>query len=322
MNNNIQEIAAELKGRNHYLLLGHAIPDGDCIGSILGLYQGLRLINKKVTMFIYDDIPSIYSYLSDIEKVSNNLPSGEEMENIVFLDCSDQNRINEGIFDRLPKNATIFNIDHHVSNNFFGDYNYVLPLASATAEIVYELLVEMQIPINNVIANSLYAGIVMDTGNFKYNNTTAKTHHIAAELIAKGANLEEARINLFESKPLTEILLLGKALQNLYLSEDGKIAWILLSYNDINELGAKGLHPEGLINYTRMINGVEVGMIFREIEPNLIKIGFRSKRKIDVEAIAAELGGGGHKLSAGAKQEGNLNSVVEKVLQIVQKAVL
>lgn len=321
MNNNIKEIAQELKNRDNFLLIGHSIPDGDCIGSLLGLYGGLKTLNKNITIFLSDVIPSIYTYLPDIEKISNLLPQQENIDNIIFLDCTDIGRIDDEVANSLNKNATIFNIDHHISNNYFGDFNYVLPLAAATAEIIYELLVEMKIPIDSAIASSLYAGIVMDTGNFRYSNTTPKTHHIAAALLDCGVSLEETRINLFESKPLAEVLLLGRALQNFHISKNGKIAWMLLSYEDIDEVGAHGLHPEGLINYTRMIKGVEIGMIFREIEPNLIKIGFRSKKNIDVSAIAKELGGGGHKLAAGASQKGDLLTVANHVLKLVEKAV-
>ncbi|HZK42784.1 MAG TPA: bifunctional oligoribonuclease/PAP phosphatase NrnA [Syntrophomonadaceae bacterium] len=317
----LQEIAKQLHNRDNFLLIGHSIPDGDCIGSILGLYTGLTLINKKVTMLIHDTIPSIYDYLPNIEKVSKKLPVPGNIENIIFLDCADKGRVNPEITDNINQEATIFNIDHHASNTFFGDYNYVDIKASAAAEIIYELLVKMDIAITKTIAKPLYAGIIMDTGSFKFNNTTSKTHQITAALISAGADVAEARINLFESKPLKEVLLLGKALRNFNISENNKVAWMQLYYADIDEIGAHGLHPEGIIDYTRMIDGVEVGLVFREIEPGLIKIGFRSKRDIDVSLIAKEFGGGGHKQAAGASLEGDMQAVVSKVLELVEKEV-
>ncbi len=320
--NSLKEIANELKNRDNFLLLGHKIPDGDCIGSILGLYAGLDALGKKATMFLSDKIPSIYFYLSNVELITDELPPQDVVENIIFLDCTDTGRVDDEVAQNLSKDATIFNIDHHVSNKYFGDFNYVDASASATAEIIYELLLAGGVPITENIANPLYAGIVMDTGNFQYNNTSAKTHRIAADLLEYGVNLEETRINLFESKPMAEVLLLAKALENFNISENGKLAWMLLSYQDIDRLNAHGLHPEGLINYTRMIKGVQVGMVFREIEPGVIKIGFRSKKDIDVSLIAQELGGGGHKLAAGASQEGSLATVVTQVLELVEKAVL
>lgn len=319
--NTLKEISPQINSKDNFLLIGHNIPDGDCIGSMLGLYAGLTSINKKVAMFLEDTIPSIYHYLPSVNLISNELCPQENIENIIFLDCSDETRISQEIFEKLNKKATIFNIDHHESNTFFGDYNYVNTKAAATAEIVYELLVEMDIPISKDIANCLYAGIVMDSGSFKYSNTSPKTHQIAADLLAQGVDLEKTRINLFESKPIEEVLLLGKALNNFNISSDGKIAWMLLSYEDIDGIAAHGLHPEGIINYTRMIKGVQVGMIFREIEPGLIKIGFRSKQDIDVSMIAKEFGGGGHKQAAGASQEGNINEVADRVLKLVEKMV-
>lgn len=317
--NTLREIAEKLAAKDNFLIVGHKIPDGDCIGSLLGLYNTLISLNKKAAMFLEDVIPGIYHYLPAVERISNVLPPQDNIENIIFLDCSDEFRISEDIFQKLNKEATIFNIDHHDSNTFFGDYNYVDAQAAATAEIIYELLVEMKVPVTKNIADCLYAGIVMDSGSFKYSNTSPKTHQIAADLLTKGVDLESARINLFESKPLEEVLLLGKALNNFHISRDGKIAWMLLPYEDIDEIGAHGLHPEGIINYTRMIKGVQVGILFREIEPGLIKIGFRSKQDIDVSLIAKEFGGGGHKQAAGASQEGNIHEVADRVLKLVEK---
>lgn len=319
--NTLKEISTQLINKDNFLLIGHNIPDGDCIGSMLGLYNGLLSINKKAAMFLEDTIPSIYYYLPGVNYICSVLPPQENIENIIFLDCSDEFRISQDVFEKLNKEATIFNIDHHDSNTFFGDYNYVNSKAAATAEIVYELLVEMKIPISADIANPLYAGIVMDSGSFKYSNTSSKTHQIAAELLDKGVDLERTRINLFESKPLQEVLLLGKALNNFNISTDGKIAWMLLPYEDIDEIGAHGLHPEGIINYTRMIRGVQVGIVFREVEPGIIKIGFRSKQDIDVSLIAKEFGGGGHKQAAGARQEGSINEVADRVIKLVEKMV-
>lgn len=319
--NSLAEIAEQLKDSDDFLIIGHSIPDGDCIGSILGLYMGLTSLNKQVNMFLSDTIPSIYQYLSQIEKIMSLLPANEGMKNIIFLDCGDEDRIDEKVAKKLNPHATVFNIDHHESNSMFGHFNYVDTQAAATAQIIYELLDTMNVTIDKEIANALYAGIVMDTGNFKYKNTNSKTHMVTATLLEKGVELEKARINLFESKPIEEVLLLGKALKNFNISANGKIAWMLLSYAEIEAIGAHGLHPEGIINYTRMIKGVEIGLLFREIEPNLIKIGFRSKHDIDVSKIAGEFGGGGHKQAAGATQEGDINTVCDKVISYVEKMV-
>ncbi len=319
--NSLIEIAEQLKDNDEFLIIGHLIPDGDCIGSILGLYMGLISLNKKVNMFLSDDTPDIYQYLSHIEKINNFLPPAEKMKNIIFLDCSDEERIDKKIAEQLNRNATIINIDHHESNSMFGHYNYVDIKAAATAQIIYELLLTMNISIDEEMANALYAGIVMDTGSFKYTQTNSKTHMITAALLEKGVDLEKARINLFESKPIKEVLLLGKALKNFNISANGKIAWMLLPYAEIEAIDAHGLHPEGIINYTRMIDGVEVGLLFREIKPGLIKIGLRSKRDINVAEIAGNFGGGGHKQAAGASLEGDITTVCNTVVKYVEKMV-
>ncbi|MGE5390025.1 MAG: DHH family phosphoesterase, partial [Deltaproteobacteria bacterium] len=211
-----------------------------------------------------------------------------------------------------------FNLDHHRGNPQFGNYNYVDVDAAATAEIIYELLVALQVPVTPDIAQALFAGIVMDTGNFLNGNTTAKSLRIAADLIDSGVNIDHSRINLFESKPRAEVALMARALDNLEISSDGTMAWISLSYEEVAEAGALELYPETLINYTRMIDGVEVGMLFREIRPGTVKVGFRSKGKVDVASLASQFGGGGHLQAAGARQNGSLSEVIGRVLEVVK----
>lgn len=319
----IKLIADKLIENDNYIIVGHIIPDGDCIGSIIGLFLGLKSLGKNVEMILEDEVPKIYLYLTDI---SNIKPACQIAEidkkcSIIFLDCSDKERAGDKIKYLTDNVMYTFNIDHHVTNDFFADYNYVDSNASSTAEIIYNLLENMQVRITGDIAEALYTGIIMDTGNFQYSNTNSTTHKVAAHLLDKGLDLDKLRVNLFESKPKEEILLLARALQSMEFNHNGKIAWMTLSYKDINDIGALGLHPEGIINYTRMIEGVEVGMLFREVSPGLIKIGFRSKGEVDVALLASKLGGGGHKKAAGASRQGSLEEVKKHVLAIVEEVV-
>jgi phosphoesterase RecJ-like protein len=176
----------------------------------------------------------------------------------------------------------------------------------------------MKITLNKDIASALYAGIVMDTGRFSYSNTTSRTLRTAAALLETGLDRDAIRINLFESRPRAEIQLLGEALQSLAFSEDGRVAWMTLSYQQLSDLNALEVYPEDIINYTRMIKGVEVGLLFREINPGVVKIGFRSKNKVDVAALAAKYGGGGHKQAAGARQSGTLDGIKNLVISSVR----
>jgi phosphoesterase RecJ-like protein len=280
---------------------------------MIGLYSALAFMGKKVSMVLQDKVPSIYHYL----RFSNKIKEPEQPvqgEITIFLDCSDAQRVGSTALTLLPAHNCTINIDHHETNEFFGTYNFVNSRASATAEIIYDLLKVMNVKITPEIANPLYAGIVMDTGSFKYSNTTSNTFKIAGELLDNGVNQSSARINLFESKSRQEILLLRLALQSIDFSDDGKIAWMTLPFQETYDLKALDLHPEGIINYTRMIEGVEVGLLFRETSPGTVKIGFRSKNDVDVAALATEFDGGGHKQAAGARMEGTIEQVKNTII--------
>ncbi|HEX3011485.1 MAG TPA: bifunctional oligoribonuclease/PAP phosphatase NrnA [Syntrophomonadaceae bacterium] len=318
--NSIEDIASKLWELDNFILVGHATPDGDCVGSLAGLYSGLVSIGKKCDMFLADPVPPIYHYLQVTDKIQL-LNADVECSTLIYLDCSDAKRVGDKSFDYLHYSQCNINIDHHYTNDFFADYNLVDAGAAATAEIIYHLLKTMSIPITQNIASALYAGLVMDTGRFSYSNTTGQTLRTAADLLDTGLDRDAMRINLFESRPREEIHLLGEALKSLTFSNDGKIAWMTLSYKQLNNMNMLNVYPEDIINYTRMIAGVEVGLLFREIEPGLIKIGFRSKDKIDVSAIAAQWGGGGHKQAAGARQHGLLEEIEKLVITSVRDVI-
>jgi len=319
--NSITEIAEQLHLTDNFIIIGHAIPDGDCIGSMLGLYWGLKANRKVVRMFLSGDVPAIYHYLADWEEIrpAEELVPGEE--NIIFVDCADRERVGDKILQRIKNRPVFINIDHHLQDKPYASYNYVNPVAAATGEIIFDLLPAMGVDITPQIADCLYAAILMDTGRFMNNNTTPTTMRVAAELIDLGADIDQARVNLFESKSHLEVLLLGQALKHIEFSEDGRIAWMSLPYDEVKSINALDFHPEGIINYTRMIAGVEVGLLFREIEPGVVKIGFRSKGQTNVAAIAQVFNGGGHRQAAGARQEGSLEEVRKRVISMVKDVI-
>lgn len=319
--NSITEIAEQLHNSDNYIIIGHAIPDGDCIGSMLGLYWGLKASGKKARLFLEGTIPDIYHYLDGWEEIRpvDELVPGRE--NIILVDCADRERIGDIMLQRIEGRPIFVNIDHHLQEKPYASYNYVDPTAAAAGEIIFDLLPAMEVDITPQIADCLYAAIIMDTGRFMNSNTTPTTMQVAAQLLALGADIDRARINLFESKSRLEILLLGQALKHIDFSEDGRIAWMTLSYEEVKSIDALDFHPEGIINYTRMIAGVEIGLLFREIEPGVVKIGFRSKGSTNVAAIAQAFNGGGHRQAAGARQEGGLEEVRNRVIKKVKDVI-
>lgn len=319
--NDLAKIARAINKRDDYLLVGHAIPDGDCIGSIIGMYLGLLALGKKVQVLLQDPVPAIYRYLVGSEAVMHPEQLQEPFHSVIFLDCSDAERTGDVVAAIVEDSPYTINIDHHHSNTRFARLNYVDNHASSTAEMVFELLRKLKVEISPAIANALYIGILQDTGGFQHSSTSGATFRAAAELRDRGADLDQIKLNLFESKSRAEIKLLSLALDNINFSASGKIAWIILKYADINAIGAIDICPEGIINYTLAIKGVEVGLMFREISPGMIRVGFRSKGAVDVAALAAEFGGGGHRRAAGAKHDGTMEEAERDVIFAVEGVV-
>lgn len=320
-NNRWEEIVAAILRHRDFVIVGHSIADGDCVGSVIGLTLGLGSMGKHVTAVLDEEVPRMYRFL----KGANLVRKPAELEawpaQAIYLDCSDIERVGEKLVPYLSGCTTVINIDHHISNSFFGHYNRVEPETASTAELVLKLLDKMGAEISPAIANAVYTGILMDTGSFQYSNTRTRTLRTAARLLEQGVDIDMLRVNLFESRSRAEVRLLQKALASLQFSPDGRVAWMSVTYRELVEMGALQEHFEGLINYARSIEGVEVGLLFREIEPGIVKIGLRSKTQVDVNKIAARLGGGGHPRAAGAQMEGDIDQVQEEVVRLVGEVV-
>ena len=320
-NNTLEEIASRIIARDEWLIIGHIIPDGDCIGSMLSLYLALKRLDKKAVMLLDDYIQPVYAFLEGAEQFRTPKEMSGTYPSVICLDCSNIYRVEEPVRTYIAASQECINIDHHISNDYFGHFNFVDPEAAATGEIILDLLKHMGVKVEVSMAEALYAAIVMDTGGFFNANTTSETMRKAAILLDLGVDINKLRICMFESKSQMEMQLLGLALNSIAFTPDGKISWMVLNYEEVKSLGGKDFYPEGVIDYTRRVEGVELGILFRETEPGLIKIGFRSKDKIDVASLAEIFGGGGHRRAAGAKLPGTLAEVVNMVLNRVQDVV-
>lgn len=319
--NSIEEIAGDIVEKDDFLIVGHSIPDGDCIGSIIGLYLGMAALGKRVRILLQDPVPSIYLYLPGADQVLKPSQVICAEPNLIYLDCSDPERVGDRSAAILEGPRHVINNDHHKSNTMFGQLNYVDHQAASTAELVYALLENLQVNIDAAIANALYVGIFQDTGGFQHNNTKPDTFRTAAALLDKGVDLDEVKHNLFESKSKEELLLLSLALGSINTSCDGRIAWMLLNYQDVEAIGALEICPEGIINHILTIKGTQIGLLFRELSPGTIKVGFRSKGEIDVSALAARFGGGGHSRAAGATLTGAMEDIEREVILVAESVV-
>lgn len=311
-NKNITQILVPYK---KVLIFTHEMPDGDCIGSALGLAQGLKQKGFQAAVVMKKPIPEKYGFLAGSEKVllPDSLDSQDEA--IIFVDCSDPERIGFDFKEFCPNVKVIVNIDHHVSNTRFGHYNFLDDKAAATGEIIYKLLLDAEVRITPDIATALYTALVTDSGSFQYDNTTSTTLRLAAELLDCGANKSRIKKYLWENNSIKDIKVLREALNSLTLCADNKIAYVFLDQDRINSLQASEENFESLINYPRSIAGVEVAIFFKEIEPQVVKVSLRSKEYVDVNRLASTFGGGGHIRAAGCTLMCSMEQAISKVLK-------
>ncbi|NLM46851.1 MAG: bifunctional oligoribonuclease/PAP phosphatase NrnA [Firmicutes bacterium] len=315
--NSLAEIAAVLLESRTLLVSTHIQPDGDAIGSLLALGLALEKCGRQVVMYCEGGVPQRLRFLAGADKVVSSLPESD-FDCVVALDCADRRRL--PVADEVLRAAVLVNIDHHPTNNLFGRLNYVDAEAAATGEIIFDLLQELGVHDDCAVAEALYVAVSTDTGSFKYDNTTEKTHRVAGRLLACGVRPGRISSLVFDVKPLAFVMALRQALSTLAFSAGGRIAWLTLTEKDLWQAGADNADLEGLINYAKNIEGVEVGLLFKENDDGTVKVGFRSFQT-DVAAIAAKFGGGGHARAAGCTVRGSLDEAVSRVIAAVAEVV-
>ncbi|MDX6608175.1 MAG: bifunctional oligoribonuclease and phosphatase NrnA [Solirubrobacterales bacterium] len=310
----IEEVVGELRARERFLLTAHEGPDGDALGSLLGMHHLLGQLGKDSVMFMAAKefpLPIEYRFLP-LEEVFHEPPADMADRTVIFLDC--------GNIDRMPveflsqgDNFRI-NIDHHHDNTCFGDVNLVETAASSTAEIVYELATRLRAEITPEIASALYVGLITDTGKFMYENTNANTHRIAAELIDAGVAVDETYRRLYEHVPIEKLQLLSRALEGVqrYCGERLIVSYITAA--DYEASGGGEEMTEGIIDHLRSIEGSKVAALIRDRGDRgraARKVSLRSSGgEIDVSAMARKHGGGGHKRAAGFSTDLELADLV------------
>lgn len=314
----MNDILSKIKESSRIAITFHTSPDGDSIGSSLALLQGLLLIEKDAYIICKETLPGDFAFLPFSQVIDGNSTFVKDgTECVIVLDCGDVKRIN-GDINISNREYTLVNIDHHLSNEMYGDFNYVDIKAAAISEIIYSMLKALNIKINSDIASCLYTSLITDTGSFKYNNTTSNTHFVAGELIKTGIDFSKIHRIIFENKPFAKVKLMGKVLDTLEL-EDNLVCSMSIT-NEITEgLNIKDdIDSAELIAVAMEIDTIDCAVLFKETEDGY-KISLRSKNIVDVSKVAESLGGGGHKRAAGAFiNEKDLNNVKEKVLNLIK----
>lgn len=316
---NIDRILEIIREHKTFCIVGHIRPDGDCIGSQLGLALALRNDGKKVTVWNHDAIPLKYKFLVGdglIEKPKR----GEKFDCVIATDCASYERLGT-VGDCIKERKILINIDHHESNTRYGDVNWISPREPSTGELIYRLLKVARWPITKPIADLLFTAISTDTGSFQYSTTRPGTFHAGAELVTRGANLAKICDEVYQSYPLSRVKLLKHVYSKFRLADNDQIAWFWLKKKDFTRTGAESDDTEGLIDHIRAIEPVVVACVFEELEPELTRISLRSKNaRVNVNEIAAQFGGGGHPAAAGARIPGTPLAVQRKVIAAVKHA--
>lgn len=313
----MEKIANELKGINTVAIAGHVRPDGDCIGSCMGLYLYLKENYPDIAADVYLEQPGTqFSFLSCFEEIKTVYQTGKVYDLLITLDVSDKNRIGvaEEAYETAKKRVCI---DHHISNRGLGDVNEIRPDASSTCEVLYTLLEEEKV--SKAVAEAIYTGMVHDTGVFQYSCTSPETMRIAAKLMEKGIPFTKIVEESFYEKTYVQNQILGRCLMESILLMDGKcvIGVVKKKMMDFYHVEPKDL--DGIVQQLRIIKGVEVAIFIYEVKPQEFKVSLRSKGKVNVNEVASYFGGGGHVLAAGCTFHGSVYDVMNNLLEIIEK---
>lgn len=308
----------------HPLLTTHVNPDGDGLGSELALYHALQCRGKPATILNASSTPSFFRFLDPdgvIQHYRLGDPLPAEADLLVALDLGKWERLGPMCETARASRLPVLCMDHHPTEGPFGDLQVISDQACATGEIIYDLLKSYGEPLALPAAEAIYAAIMTDTGSFRFTNTNARTHRIAAELLDLGVNPAAMYSRVYESTHPERLRLLGLTLSDLHISADGRIGWIAVTQEMLQKAGAKPEDTEDFVDIPRTVRGVEVSALFIELPTGIIRTSLRSKGLVRVSDVAVSLGGGGHPFAAGIRLPGSLQSAIQRVLGRTEEAI-
>lgn len=320
----LKKVVSFIKRNKNFLITSHTSLEGDALGSELAFYRLLKKIDKFAIIINQDNLPFGYDFLSDSNYVKkfNKKLKNIKFDCLVVLDSSGLDRI--GRVSTINKeHKPILNIDHHISNERFGNVNWIEPTAASCTQMIYKLYKKMHIPLDRQIATCLYVGILTDTGSFHYSNTTGLTHKIVAELLKYNLDITKIYKNIFENIPFSDMKLLIKILPALRLYSSGKLAYLQIGRNILKKQKKISFDlTENILSFARAIKNVEVAVLCKE---NLglkdeVRVNLRSQGRVDVNKIANFFGGGGHKTASGCTIKGKIDRVTIKVLNKIRES--
>jgi bifunctional oligoribonuclease and PAP phosphatase NrnA len=316
----IKRIIEQLKKSRSIMVVSHTNPDGDAIGALLATGLALRAMNKKVHLYNESAIPTVYRFLPSVSVIQHSVDAVTGFDAVVVLDCGAIERTGV-LASQICNAAMVINIDHHMTNARFGHLHIIDPDACATAEIVYRLIKALEIPFDCPMATAIYTGILTDTGSFRFSNTNQAAFAICAEMIERGANPYEVAQHVYGHYSLGRIKLLNLALDSLEITPNGKMSIMSLTQGMLDATSTQAEDVDGIINYARRIEDVQVAALIHEVAGNnrdrrQYHVSLRSDGAVNVARFAAQFGGGGHASAAGFSVEAALPELKHKMIEL------
>jgi phosphoesterase RecJ-like protein len=317
-----EQIASVLRGYRSFALLSHVRPDGDAIGSLLGLGCSLLAAGKSVRMFNEDGVPENLTFLAGAGRIEGPPDGAVDAEVVIALDTATRPRLGERCLAAVSHIGRWLNIDHHISNTRYAELNFIDATSPATGEILYELITGLDLPLPPESRDALYVAVSTDTGSFQYPSTTAKTYDMAADLIRRGLDVGTINSLTYDNHPYRRLELLRALLNSLELAHGGMVAHWTLDAATRAALELRAEDSEGLIDVIRAIRGVQVAAFFEETPDGQSRVSLRSKdKRLDVCKIAAAFGGGGHSLAAGIRMKNPIAETRTLVLAEIGRSI-
>lgn len=313
----------QIKNSRRVLITSHTQPDGDAIGSMLSLGLALQFLGKRTTLYNESPTPAIFRFLPSVNQIENRVGDLAQYDLAIVLDCADIQRIGK-LGDTIGQIPMVLNIDHHVTNTQFGTLAHVDSHVCATAEIVYNIITALGVPIDPSMAMAIYTAILTDTGSFLFQNTNSAAFSISSEMVEKGADPYTVAQSVYATYSLGRLKLLNMVLDSIDISENGKLSIMFLSQKMMAETGTQLEDIYGLVNYAKHIEDVQVAALIRETHvgtggKGTYHVSLRSSGEVDVSLIATSLGGGGHHGAAGFKLENvSLSDVKRSIFSLAE----
>jgi phosphoesterase RecJ-like protein len=306
-----------LRQHRSFAIFSHVDPDGDAMGSALGLAHILERLGKRATVHLPGGPAPMYGFLPGASRARADADVSAA-DAVLVVDATSPSRL-AGLAGVVESGLPVVNIDHHVDNTRFGELAWVEPSASATALMIHELAEVGEFVIDASAATCLYVGILTDTGRFTFSNTDARALEVAGRLVRLGAKPHEIAREVYERESAASRKLLGRVLATLDLRDGGRVASLHATNRMLDETGASPEDADGFSTYARSIEGVRVGVFLREMEDGMVKVSFRSNEGVQIDGVAGQFGGGGHPSASGARVSGPIEEAKERILRAISE---